>query len=137
MLYVEKVSNLENTGLENKSEKILIVIALLMFATIIGYNAFFVPEVPQIIETQGAVSQSNTEDNQDSVGEQKFNGLVNINTAPEEEMIENLNGVGPAIAKRIVEYREQSGGFANIEELMNVKGIGEKVFAKLKDDITV
>jgi competence protein ComEA len=62
--------------------------------------------------------------------------LVNLNTATMAQL-ETLPGVGPKTAARIVEYRQKSGGFKKIEELMNVKGIGEKAFLKLKPQITV
>ena len=45
--------------------------------------------------------------------------------------------IGPAVAARIVEHRQKNGGFKKIEELMNVKGIGEKTFLKLKSLVTV
>lgn len=61
---------------------------------------------------------------------------VNLNTATPAQL-ETLPGIGPAAAKRIVEYRQKSGAFKKIEELMNVKGIGEKSFLKLKPLITV
>lgn len=61
---------------------------------------------------------------------------VNLNTATAAQL-EALPGVGPAMAQRILEYREQTGGFKKIEELMNVRGIGEATFLKLKELITV
>ena len=62
--------------------------------------------------------------------------LLNINTATAAEF-EKLPGVGPAMALRIVEYRQKNGGFKKIEELMNVRGIGEASFLKLKPQIMV
>jgi competence protein ComEA len=62
--------------------------------------------------------------------------VVNINTATVAQLQE-LPGVGARTAERIVEYRQKNGGFKKIEELMNVKGIGEKSFLKLKELITV
>ena len=61
---------------------------------------------------------------------------VNINTASAEEL-ETLPGVGPAMAQRILEYRKANGPFKRVEELLNVKGIGEKSFQRMRDKVTV
>ena len=61
---------------------------------------------------------------------------VNLNTATASQL-EALPGIGAKTALRIVEYRQKNGGFKKIEELMNVKGIGEKTFLKLKPQLTV
>jgi comEA protein len=62
--------------------------------------------------------------------------LLNLNTATKAEL-EKLPGIGPATAQKILEYREKNGAFKKIEELMNVAGIGEKSFLKLRPLITV
>jgi competence protein ComEA len=62
--------------------------------------------------------------------------VVNINTATAAQL-EQLPGIGARTAERIIEYREKNGAFKKIEELMNVKGIGEKSFLKLKAYLTV
>lgn len=61
---------------------------------------------------------------------------VNINTASQEEL-ETLPGIGPSLAQRIITYREENGAFADITELMNVSGIGEKLFAQLENKIRI
>lgn len=61
---------------------------------------------------------------------------VNINTASQAEL-ESLPQIGPKIAEQIILYRTQNGNFKKIEEIMKVKGIGEKLFNQLKDLITV
>jgi comEA protein len=60
---------------------------------------------------------------------------INLNTATQAQL-ESLPGVGPKAAERILEYRKQNGSFKKIEDLMNVKGFGEKTFLKLKPMIT-
>lgn len=63
-------------------------------------------------------------------------GKVNINTATSEEL-QTLNGVGPATAEKILDYRAANGAFKTIEDLKNVSGIGDKTFEKLKEHIVV
>ncbi len=62
--------------------------------------------------------------------------LVNLNSATATQLQE-LPGIGAKTAERIIEYRQKKGPFKKIEELMNVKGIGEKSFLKLRPQITV
>ena len=62
--------------------------------------------------------------------------LVNINTA-DAERLATLKGIGPALAQRIIEYREQNGAFKSIDEIKNVRGIGDKKFAAFKDKISI
>jgi len=62
--------------------------------------------------------------------------VVNINTAPAEQL-EILPGVGARTAARIIEYRQKNGGFKKVEELMNVRGIGEKSFLRMKNQLVV
>ena len=61
---------------------------------------------------------------------------VNLNTATAEQLA-TIPGVGPKMAERIIDYRQKNGGFKKIEDLMNVSGVGEKSFLKMKPLITV
>lgn len=63
-------------------------------------------------------------------------GLVNLNTASAEQLT-TLRGIGESKAEDILNYREAHGGFRSIEELMQIPGIKERVFEKIKDQITV
>jgi len=61
---------------------------------------------------------------------------INLNTATQAQL-ETLPGIGAKAAQRILEYRQKNGSFKKPEDLMNVKGIGEKAFLKLKPYLTV
>jgi competence protein ComEA len=63
-------------------------------------------------------------------------GKVNINSASAEQL-GTLPGVGAKLAARIVEHRQKSGPFKSVQELMNVKGVGEKNFEKLQPYLTL
>lgn len=63
-------------------------------------------------------------------------GKVSLNSATIEELM-TLSGVGEAKAKSIIEYRNKNGGFKNIEDIKNVSGIGDAVFDKIKENITL
>jgi competence protein ComEA len=62
--------------------------------------------------------------------------VVNINTAAAADL-ESLPGIGAKTAARIIEHRQKNGPFKKVEELMNVRGVGEKNFLKLKARLTV
>lgn len=63
-------------------------------------------------------------------------GLVDLNAASEQEL-ESLPGVGPVLAGRIVQWRNDNGGFGSVEELQEVDGIGPATFEELRDEVTV
>jgi competence protein ComEA len=62
--------------------------------------------------------------------------VVNVNSASAADF-EALPGIGPKLAARIVDYRQKNGPFKKIEDLMNVQGLGEKNFLKLKSQLTI
>jgi competence protein ComEA len=61
---------------------------------------------------------------------------VNINTASQSEL-ESLQGIGPAKAKAIIEYREENGAFASIDDLAKVDGVGPGILKQIRDAVTV
>lgn len=71
-----------------------------------------------------------------SDGNATADGLVNLNTSTPEQL-ESLPGIGPTIAQRIIDWREQNGGFASIDELNEVSGIGAAKFADISPLVTV
>lgn len=62
--------------------------------------------------------------------------LININTASLEELV-TLDGIGEKTAQKIIEYREMNNGFLNVDELLEVSGIGEAKLDKIRNSITV
>lgn len=77
------------------------------------------------------ISSNNTKTNENSNGQK-----VNINNA-DESKLDELPGVGPSTAQKIIQYRKENGEFKSIDELKNVSGIGEAKFQKIKDLICV
>ena len=90
----------------------------------------------QAVDNSGSsASQTVLAGNTDG-GRNTAQGRVNLNTAGSEEL-QTLPGVGPAIASRIIDYRNTNGSFQSVEDIKNVTGIGEKIYEKLKDNLCV
>lgn len=68
--------------------------------------------------------------------QQDSDGRININTA-DSSLLQEIPGVGPTTAQKIIDYRESNGKYKSIEDIKNVSGIGDKTFENLKDYITV
>ena len=118
-----------------QKENILITIGIAMCLVIFGYNMIdFFGKDSNIKISGDIISQENYNNTQK---EENINeNFVNINSASEEELT-SLKHIGPAIALRIIEYRETHGGFMNIDEIKNVRGIGQAVFEDIKNYICV
>jgi len=84
--------------------------------------------------TSSSTTQSNASSSVNSPT--KKSNLININTASQKEL-EELSGIGPVLAQRIIDYREKNGYFSTIEDIKKVSGIGDKRFEAIKDSITV
>lgn len=92
---------------------------------------------PMIALTNGSENQSGQTPEKVSAAPSKItSGTININLATAAELM-RLPGVGEATAKKIISYREANGSFLAIEEIMNVSGIAEKTFEKMKQFLAV
>lgn len=136
-------------------EVYLVSFALVLLSLILLYDLYKTPSLsPAVVkETAGTSSFeviSNADDtidnsenepiyNEDANSQkakQSYSGIVNINTASVQELM-SLNGIGEVKASAIVDYRIENGLFDNVDELTNVKGIGEKTVDKIRNRITV
>ena len=79
-------------------------------------------------------SESINNANSNNSNDNSSSNLININTATKEDL-DTLPGIGPATAQKIIDYRQEHGNFSSIEDIKNVKGIGEAKFNKMQDKI--
>ncbi|MFU0833719.1 MAG: Competence protein ComEA [Oscillospiraceae bacterium] len=149
---------------ESRQKKLLILLASIVCAVLIGYNAFYVPDATiawkQVssfpsgssisseeranlsVDSQSLSSVMMPQDEPSAVSANRFtisrqNGKININTASAQELQDGLDGIGEVLAQRIVDYRETNGPYHSIEEIKNVSGIGDIIFEHIRDSITV
>ena len=90
----------------------------------------------KIVIDEAVVGSSSSVSNSSFVNGVEHIELININTATSEEL-QKLAGIGPSMAQKILNYREENGYFSSIEDIKNVSGIGETKYNKIKDNITI
>ncbi len=155
-----KENKTSSKSLFTRTESWVIGVTLVMFSLSSLATFFHMPKLNDTViiyssssaesETSSKVSSENTQSRissseleyllgalgrTPSSANDNISGKININTANVELLME-LNGIGEVKANAIIEYRTNYGDFASLEEIMNVKGIGEKTFEKIKDYIT-
>lgn len=129
----------------------ILVMVVVLAAAVIGYIIKNQAETPEFTYSIGdtaseriketislqneLLGESNTSSN-NSTASGETQSVVNINTATKAELM-TLTGIGEAKAKAIIDYRNENGNFSSTEEIMNVSGIGEKIYEKIKNRITV
>lgn len=114
---------------------ISVVFVLLCACTVLGvswYRTSTTEFIKQDISSEASEAESSSGAQTDETVREK----ININTATKEQLIA-LPEIGEVIAQRIIDYRNEYGGFDTISEIKNVKGIGDAKFNKIKDMITV
>lgn len=129
----------------------ILVTVVVLAAAVIGYIIKNQAEAPEFTYSIGNTASeriketislqnellggSNTSSN-NSTASGETQSVVNINTATKAELM-TLTGIGEAKAEAIIDYRNSNGKFNSAEEIMNVSGIGEKIYEKIKNRITV
>lgn len=96
----------------------------------------FIPSITDEITEETEYVTSESGDNIIIDNNEGENVMVNINKATQTEL-ETLPGIGPAMALRIIEHRDENGNFENIEDIKNVKGIGDAKYENIKNNICV
>jgi competence protein ComEA len=102
-------------------------------------SAASIPEMPAPTKSVARARPSHRESRRGSKPDKLTipgQGQINLNTASAEEL-QRLPGVGPAMAARLLAFRQENHGFRSVEDLLQVSGIGEKKFAKLRPFVTV
>ena len=100
-----------------------------MAAKLKDENKIYIPKIGEKLKTPAV-------NNLESIPGIENNGQIDINTANSQQLQE-LSGVGPSTAEKIIQYREVHGSYLVIEDIKNVSGIGDKTFAKFKDKICI
>lgn len=130
--------------MSNSKRQSLIVIGfgLIILAGIILYFAFSIPKVNDETVLNKTVTISETHStgqkisNKNGNSESSIDYPININTCTVDDLV-TINGIGEKKASAIVEYRDIIGGYTSVEEIKNIKGIGDKVFDKISPYLCV
>ena len=112
-------------GLSAKADRDWVAKNLNLAQKLVDGQKIYVPKVGDVLGLSRDVLQN--------VSTQK---IIRINSATVEQL-DTLSGIGPSIAKKIIDYRSKNGGFKNIEELKLVSGIGDKLYEEIKDGIAL
>jgi len=120
-----------------KCEKIVLILSALFLALSFGFLlGEKKTEVPVLFGSSEYVSRGAQQTAGAAVPGKEGTVVININTAGLEEL-ESLEGIGPVLAQRIIDYREENGGFAAIEDITKVRGIGDAVYSDIWQYISV
>ncbi len=115
------------------------IILILISAYLLGMN--FYNKLDRVGDIKEAVPQTAQAENiktaeQEDEELKSIQDKINLNVATESEL-RSIDGIGEKLAKRIVDKRDSIGSFTAVEQLLEIEGIGENIFAKIKDYVTV
>ena len=136
---IEKAGGLtENADISviNLSKKIQDEMVIIIYSKEEVSNFEKTKEKEKSIQESCIQKEENSLKNDACITNHQIQDKISINTATIQELM-TLTGIGESKAKDIITYREKNGPFQKIEDIMNISGIGESLFAKIKEDITV
>lgn len=126
-----------NTTVLNLSKKITDEMVIIVYSNAEVADFKKTKELEKQVQDSCIQKNENSLKNDACIDDDSSNtSLISINTATEDEL-SSLSGIGPSKAKQIVEYRTTNGPFKTIEDIKQVPGIGDSIFAQIKDYITI
>ena len=125
-----------DTSVINLSKKIIDEMVIIIYTKEQVSNFSKVKETEKIIQDKCNQIDENSLKNDACIKTEEITSKISINTATKEVLM-TLQGIGESKANDIIKYREENGLFKNIEDIKNVPGIGDNLFAQIKEDITL
>ena len=125
-----------DTSVINLSKKIIDEMVIIIYTKEQVSNFSKVKETEKIIQDKCNQIDENSLKNDACIKTEEITSKISINTATKEVLM-TLQGIGESKANDIIKYREENGLFNNIEDIKNVPGIGDNLFAQIKEDITL
>lgn len=130
------LTDLADTSVINLSKKIIDEMVIIIYTKEQVANFTKVKETEKIIQDKCNQVDENSLKNDACIKTEEITSKVSINNSPKEVLM-TLQGIGESKANDIIKYREENGPFNSIEDIKNVPGIGDNLFAQIKEDITL
>lgn len=128
-----------DTSVLNLSKKLKDEMVIIVYSYYEVKNFSYIKEVEKKVQTECSKGINNIQNDaciEENEATEETSSIISINTATKEELM-TLTGIGEKKAEDIIKYREENGEFTSIEDIKNVKGIGDSLFEKIKDYITL
>lgn len=122
------ITNINRAAVVNDGDKILIPEA--------GQQTQPADTAPNNTSDPASGSSDNSSSVSSNSSTNASNGKINLNTA-DSQALQQISGIGPVTAEKIISYRQEKGSFTKIEQLMEINGIGEKTFEKMKNQVSI
>ena len=128
-----------DTSVLNLSKKLKDEMVIIVYSYYEVKNFSYIKEIEKKVQTECSKGINNIQNDaciEENEATEETSSIISINTATKEELM-TLTGIGEKKSEDIIKYREENGEFTSIEDIKNVKGIGDSLFEKIKDYITL